>query len=245
MLYEEDLVSVLNTAQTPDDSLRLRESYVRKWVQDEVLFQHALQNLSDSLKNKDELLDIYYRSLIRYEYERGLINQRHDTSVTRKEIIEYYEEYKESFILEQRVCKAIYLRVPPDAPKQDIVLEWLAGQRIEDLDSLNKYCVRYGANFNVSDNKWFYLDDVLTEMQLPLNFSVSESQQPFQVSDSTKTSILKVLSLRQPGEQMPLPMASGSIRAIIKNKGKVEFINKMEKDVLSEAEKKRSFEIYE
>lgn len=245
MLYEEDLKSVLNAAQSPDDSLRLRESYLRKWVQDEVLFQHALQNLTDSLKNKDELLDIYYRSLIRYEYERGLINERHDTSVSKKQIVAYYEEYKESFILEQKVCKSIFVLLPPDAPKQELPIEWIEGQSVEDLDSLNKYCVRYGAKFNIADNKWFYLDDVLTEMQLPLNFSVSESATPIRVTDSTKTSVMKVLALRHPGDQMPLPMASSSIRAIIKNKAKVEFINKMENDVLSDAEKKRLFEIYE
>lgn len=244
-LYEEDFDDIFNGDLLPDDSLDLRNNYIQKWVRDEILFQNALQNLTDSLTNKDEQLELYYRSLIRYEYEKGLINQKLDTVVTNKQIQDYYNQFLESFILKRKVCKALFLMLTPDVPKQETAAQWLSQGTTENIDSLDRYCLQYGATFNLDGNKWFYVDDVITEMRLPLNYQLQVQDEPVVTQDSMKTAIIKVIEVRMPGDQMPFQMAASTIRTIIKNRNKVLFIEQMERDVLEEAKRNGLYETYE
>ncbi|MFY0672394.1 MAG: hypothetical protein JXQ87_03275 [Bacteroidia bacterium] len=245
VLYEEDFTDIFSAAQTPEDSLKLRQNYIEKWVRDEVLFQNALNNLSDSLKDKKEELDLYYRSLIRYEYENGLINQKLDTTVTSNEITDYYNQFNESFILKRRICKSTYLVFTPDIPNQEQAIFWLKDLSPENTDSLQKYCLRYGVKFNLDNNKWFFLDDLMGEALLPTSFEITKSEQPLIYNDSLRGAALFIYDLREPGEFKPLQMSRGTIRSIIKNKKKVDFLMKMEGDVFNEAERKGQFEVYE
>jgi len=244
VLYEDDFVDIFSSAQSPEDSLKLRENYIQKWVRDEVLFLNALNNLTDSLKDKKEQLDLYYRSLIRYEYEKGLIVQRLDTAVSQQKILDYYNQFKESFILKRKVAKAMYLLLPKDLPKKETILLWMKEETPENIDSLQKYCLRFGVKFNLNSNKWLYLDDIMSEAQLPLSFEIQKSDEPLEYVDSLKSVVLKVNEMRYPGQPMPVQLAGPTIRNIIKNKSKVDFINKMETDVYEEAKRKGKFEIY-
>lgn len=244
ILYADDFVEIFSSAQTPEDSVKLRENYIQKWVHDEVLFLNALNNLTDSLKDKQGQLDQYYRSLIRYEYEKGLIVQRLDTAVNSKNIIDYYNQFNESFILKRKVIKSLYVLLPNDLPKKETVMQWMKEGTPEDIDSLQKYCLRYGVKFNLKSNKWFYLDDIMSDAQLPISFEVYRSSTPLTYMDSMKSVIIRVDELRLPGHPMPLQLAGPTIRNIIKNRNKVAFISKMETDVLEEAQRKGKFEIY-
>ncbi|MBI1184884.1 hypothetical protein GC194_11465 [bacterium] len=244
VLYEEDFADIFSTVQSPEDSLKLRQNYIEKWVRDEVLFLNALNNLTDSLKNKQEQLDLYYRSLIRYEYEKGLINQRLDTAVSDKEIAEYYNQFTESFILKRKLCKTLFLVLPNDLPKKDATIQWMKTETPENIDSLQKYCLRYGVKFNLNSNKWFYLDDLYNETQMPMTFQLTNSESPVVYNDSLKMVVFKVNELRAPGDPLPLQIAAPTIRTIIKNKSKVGFIKRMEGDVYQQAERKGIFEIY-
>ena len=245
ILYEEDFLDIFSSVQSAEDSLKLRENYIKKWIQDEVLFLNALKNLTDSLQDKTAQLDLYYRSLIRYEYEKGLINQKLDTVVSESDISNYYTEFKENFRLRRRIVKAIFVLVTSDVPRQESVENLMKNQSLKNLDSLQKYCLRYGAKYNLNNQKWFYLDDLFLQTQLPPNFEVKPDKQPLRHSDSLKTAILTVNEMRMPGDAIPLQMATPIIRDIIKNKMKVDFINKMERVVYDEADRKGLFEIYE
>ncbi|MGB0429399.1 MAG: hypothetical protein ACPGLV_02915 [Bacteroidia bacterium] len=245
VLYEEDFLDIFNASQTPDDSIKLRENYINKWIRDEVLFQNALNNLTDSLKNKEEQLDLYYRSLIRYEYEKALINQKLDTSVGDKEILDYYNQFTESFILKRKVCKAAFLVLTNDIPNKEQAIDWLAQSTTENTDSLQKYCLRYGVKFNLNDKKWFYLDDLMAETTLPAAFELTNQNNPVIYNDSIKLVALRVEDLKTPGDPKPFQMTSQTIRDIIKNKKKVDFLRKMENDVYLKSERKAEFEIYE
>ncbi len=243
-LFEEDFQDIFNASQTPDDSLKLRQNYIDKWVRDEVLFQNALNNLTDSLKNKEEQLDLYYRSLIRYEYEKALINQKLDTAVSEKEIQDYYNQFSESFILKRKVCKAAFFVLTSDIPNKEQAIEWLSKSNPENTDSLQKYCLRYGVKFNLNDKKWFYLDDLMAETTLPATFEIASQNNPVVYTDSLKTVALRIEDQKNPGEPKPFQMTVETIRDIIKNKKKVDFLRKMENDVFSKAERKGEFEIY-
>jgi hypothetical protein len=244
VLYADEFDDIFSSAQTPDDSIDLRNSYIEKWVRAEVLFQHALNNLTDSLKDKTEQLDLYYRSLIKYEYEKALIEEKLDTAVSEEQLLAYYNQFKESFILKRPVTKAFYLCPANDLPKRENLGHWLEDLTVENMDSLQKYCIKYGVKHNLSAIKWYYLSDFLSELQLPANFEMPAPGQVVHVDDSLRTIYIKVEESAGPGSVMPLFLAGPTARDILKNTKKVDLVHRMEADVYNEAKRKNLFEIY-
>lgn len=243
-LYEEDFSDIFNAAQNPEDSIKLREQYISNWVKEAVLFNHSLKNLTDSQKNKEEQLNQYYRSLIRYEYEKGLIAQNLDTNISRSEIAEYYRNFSQSFLLKRRALQMQFLTLSLDVPKLEVATDWLKEETVENQDSLHKYALMYASKFNLDPEKWFYADELLPQLGFENSYILPDSGVAELYIDSAKAIIFKVHNSLKPGDAKPLKMASSTIRSIIKNKKKVNYISKMEKDVLLDAERKNLIEIY-
>ena len=244
VLYEDEIADIFDEGIAPEDSIELRKNYIDKWVKDEMLFQHALRNLTDSLKNKEAQLQEYYRSLIRYEYEKQLIRQRLDTNITRKEIEDYYERYNDGFALERPACRLNFLLLNPDIAKWQTAAEWLKTESPENNDSLDKFALVYASKFFLDDNKWVYFDDILVELGLQLDNSVAWLNSGYvEEVDSSKIFLMKINEVRSKGEATPLNLVEDQIRTILKNKKKVEFVARMEQDVYNEGIKKNRYEL--
>lgn len=246
VLYEEDFADIFKTADTPDDSIKLRKSYIDNWIKEEVLFQHALTYLTDSQKNKEHELEQYYRSLIRYEYERKLVSQKLDTSVSEANIRSYYQEYKASFELRRDVARMNYIEVNADVPKLDQVQNWMEESGAEYRDSVHKYCLVYASRFQINPNRWYYFTYELSKLGLEGKVdSANKSVGLYYTADSSKKVLLKILETKQAGRIKPLGMVADQIRNILKNKKKVEFIEAKQREELKSALKNNEYQIYE
>lgn len=246
-LYEKDLAGIYPTGISPEDSINLRLNYIDNWVKDEIIFQKALKSLPDSLKNKEEELENYYRSLIRYAYEKEILNRQLDTSISLKEIRDYYTQYEGGFELRRAVCRASYVVLGADVPKLQKVKEWFKDESPENIDSLDRYCLTYATKFQLDRNKWRYLDDIKVDLALEQEMmNAWLDVQGVQVhEDSVKTVFFKLHDKRSIGQPSPLSLERQRIRGIIKNKKKVEFIANLEKNIFETSLKNGEFEIYE
>lgn len=246
-LYEEDLAGIYTTGISPEDSMSLRLNYIDNWVKDEIIFQKALKSLPDSLKNKEDELENYYRSLIRYAYEKEVINRQLDTSISLQEIHEYYTQYEGGFELRRPVCRSAYIVLAADVPKLSKVKEWFKDESPENLDSLDRYCLTYATKFQLDRNKWMYVDDIKVDLAVESEMMTTwfESGNTGLYEDSVKTVFFKLHEKRGIGEPSPLSLERKRIRGIIKNKKKVEFIANLEKNIFETSLKNGEFEIYE
>lgn len=245
-LYEEDLIGLYPSDIRPDDSINIRTSYVNNWVKDELIFQQALQNLPDSLKNKDKELENYYRSLIRHQYEQELVNQELDTAVSYQEISNYYNKYEGSFVVKRPIARARYVLLGADVPKQDKVEEWLKNESQENTDSLDKYFLTYAKKYQLDHNKWNYLSDMMVDLQLKDSvFKAMLNANGLQkFNDSVNIVYMKVYELREQGAQSPIQLESAKIRSLIKNRKKVHFINNLEQEIFQNSKTKKRYEIF-
>ena len=108
-LYEEDLVKLLPYGVSGADSAKLVRELIRKWVEEQVIYEKAEHNVRDDGRIEQLVAD-YRRQLILNDYEQRLIRQKMEEEVSEEELQSYYEENKHLFILEESVIKGVFSR---------------------------------------------------------------------------------------------------------------------------------------
>lgn len=251
-LYEEDLKKIYNKNenQSLKDSLAFRKQLIDNWITEQLIFQKALKNLPEKEKDKEEELQDYYRSLIRYEYEQALINEKIDTSFSNDTIREFYKRHKDRFTLNTPVIKFRYIIVPKDAPKKDRIKTWFQEEDNKYLDSLYFYARRYAKNFDFKDNQWYYYKNVRKKLSLPEqnNSQLLDKIKRKQVLESkgqALTYLIYITDFKGKNDKAPVSLKKEAIKKMMLNRKKIDLIQEMENKVFQKGLEKNNVKRYD
>ena len=132
-LYRSELDDVIPKGTSPEDSVNLANLYINSWVRDKAFMDIAQQRLSKEEKDVSKELEAYRQSLLRYRYEQRYVNERLDTTVSEKQITDYYDSHKETFKLERPILKARFLNIDKDSPNLAKIKKLMSSDKVEDV----------------------------------------------------------------------------------------------------------------
>lgn len=246
-LYEDELSSRIPKNVSSQDSTVLARSIIKNWVEKQLLVYKAETNLPEEKKNVDQKLQEYRYDLLIYAYQSELLEQKLDTVISDKEIEAYYTANQDNFQLKDYIVKVRYVKLEENAPKVDKVRKWMVSKQADDRTKLEDYCYQFASNFYLDDNSWLYLDDLLKEVPLEVynKEQLLRSSKLIEYSDSTNIYLVKIADYKLKDGLSPLSLERENIKAILMNKRKKEFINKMKQDIFDEALRKNNFETFE
>lgn len=133
------------------------------------MMYEAERNVPKDL-NIDKLVRDYRASLIRHNYEKLLVEQLLDSTVTQQELAEFYELNKDQYQLKEPIVRAHFLQIPLSAPDLDKVDKWWKSDDPEDFKLLAAYCNTYATVHLLEDSSWYSLPTLASEW--PVNLSV-------------------------------------------------------------------------
>ena len=143
-----------------EDSVFFIERYMNLWIRKQLMIYHAETNLSSDLLNYESQIDEYRSSLLIYAYQEELINQNFDTSITTKEITDYYNKYRDEFKLVKNIFKGRYIVVDKSAPKSKNLKKWYKSNKSDDIDELIDYCHQFAKEYYFADSSWQYFSKI-------------------------------------------------------------------------------------
>jgi hypothetical protein len=245
-LYEDDVVGVFKDITTKQDSIVLRKDFINNWVKEQLVFYKALANLTDQEKNKDDELNRYYRSLIKYEYEKKFIEQKLNKTVSDSEVVKYYNDHKDIFNVTRCLVKIIFFQVPKKAADLKKAIKWFSSSTDKDQDLLHQYCMGNAIKYSLDLEKWFYFDDITQIIPIKeFDCNNLRTNFDFELTDSICYYKFNFKEIRHEGTTSPLEFEKEKIKNIILHKRRIELIKKMEDNVFKEALDKNNFKIYE
>src|SRR6185312_1546049 len=159
-LYQSDIAGIVPKGSKPADSLKMLNEFITRWMQQQVIVRQALNNLDPKQIDFSRQLEDYKNSLIIYAYEKELISEKLDTTISGQEIEDYYNQNKKDFQLKNDIVKIIYVKVPKKASTQDKLKSWINSTDIKDREKLAAYCNQTASNYFLDDNVWLMFDDV-------------------------------------------------------------------------------------
>jgi hypothetical protein len=201
---------------------------------------------SDEEINKQ--LQDYKESLTVFLYEKELIREKLDTTVSEQAILDYYNKYKDNFELKTGVVKMRYVMIPKTVDvKLDSVKKWIKNAPTdESRKKMQNFCDENAAKSSINDSTWFSIEDV--NKILPLEDNGLENA-PFsksfqQMEDSAYTYIVNFGDYKVKGTSAPLGYVREDIVNLILNKRKLDYISQVHNNIYNDALENKKFEIY-
>jgi hypothetical protein len=245
-LYPSDIRDIFPRNVSEEDSILILQNYVDKWVKKQLILQKAELNLTEEQKNVRQQIEEYRSSLLIYKYEQSLIIQKLDTLISDEEIEAYYLENPSNFNLDRHIVKALFIKLPLDAPELWRVRQMYRSDREEDFRELESYCYQYGAKYDYFDDGWTPFTTIArslpNEIRNPDTFL--RWNRYIEQQDSAFRYLVNLREYNLAGTVAPLPYVEQKIRSIILNKRKVQFIRDLENNIYKDALNKGSFTIY-
>ena len=211
------------------------------------MLQRAELNIStNQQKEINNQLEETRASLIIYQYEKQMINQKLDTIVEDDEISSYYNENLSNFVLDENIIKALFVKLSKDAPNISRVRNWYRSDRNEDLTELESYCFQFAEKYDYFDEDWISFDNLLREIPLIVNDQERylRYNSNFEAEDSLFHYFINIRDYRLKTTTSPIEYITDNIRTIILNNRKIQFLIDLENNIYNDAINRQEFEVY-
>lgn len=245
-LSAEELSSIIPESISSQDSVMLVRGYIDRWIEKQLMIEQAEINLTKDLNSIEKQVEEYRNDLLIYAYQNQMVNQRLDTNLTEQELLNYYNEHKDNFELKDYLVRVVYVKLDTNAPQLNEVRKWLESDTEKDFIELEDYCYQFAVNFYLEENKWLYLDELLREIPIEgyEKRKLLNNKKIVDFSDGTYLYLIRFLDHKLKDSISPFELEKENIRSIIINQRKLDFINKLKKNLYDEALRKGKFEIF-
>lgn len=229
-----------------EDSTFFIERYMNLWIRKQLMIYHSEINLSSDLLNYEAQIAEYRSSLLIYAYQQELINQNFDTSITSKEISDYYNQYREEFKLVKNIFMGRYIVVDKSAPKSKKLKKWYKSNKPDDIESLTDYCHQFAKEYYLSDSSWQYFSSInnklpkfITEEEYFL-----ENTKGVWFEDQQYRHYIYIKNYQIKGSISPLALEREKIRNVLLNKNKIQYLKQLEDELYQNALALKKIKIY-
>ena len=245
-LYESDLKGIVPEGASTMDSIQRVSTFIDSWIMRQVLIHQAENNLDKDKLDLKKQLEEYRNSLIIYEYESQLINQKLDTVVSEDAIADYYEQNKEDFQLRNTMVRVAYVIIPEESKPKATFQKLLSDPDtllLQNIDILANY---YAVKSHVDVDQWMRLDE-LTNI-IPIEIFNTESflkKNKFVCFDMNEyTYMVRFVDYLLEESTSPLEMVSDNIKSVILAHRKQAMLEKMRTSIYNKAKREHAFEVY-
>jgi len=247
-LYKEDLKALLLANMSKADSTSLVNNYINNWAYKQLLLSKAKINLpQDKLEHYEQLVSNYRTDLYTGAYKEALVLKSHDTAISKPQLTEFYEREKENFKLKERIMQLRFVELPIQYLDKDLVAKKLKDFKADDKRYLDSISVQF-RKVNFNDSIWvsvFRVMEEITPLTAENQDKYLKNSQFFELQDSLGVYLAKVNDLLEINDIAPLSYIEPTIRQLLLNRRKLDYMKKLEVELMDEAIKEKEFEVYE
>lgn len=247
-LYASEVNDHIRANLSSADSTSMAKNYINAWVKEQLLLEKAVFNLNPSQQASLENLIRQYRNDIFIKtYQEEWLKSRMDTLVTPQEIEAYYKENKQNFKLHQDLVRGRYVQLPLANFNKASVSRALKRFNESDRNYLDSISLQFNSAY-LNDSVWFRPQAFFNRINRssPKEYDrYLKSKRFFEIEDSIDLYLVFVEEVRRRNEIAPLSHINPTLKQILLNKRKLETMRQFDNNILEEAIKNKTLEIYE
>ena len=246
ILTKQELEEILPSYFLAEDSTLAAEHYIRMWIADNLLYDVANKNIADK-ENINQLVENYRRSLVIYQYQEQLINEKLSREINETVLLEYFGTNKDKFQLDRPLIQGFFLKVPIDAPQIDQIKTLYKPNLPSSIDDVEKYSVQNAVSYDYFIDRWIDFYEWMDNW--PVNYrnelDVLRRKSFLEQRDDNFYYFLYVNDFLLPGDNSPFEYAQPTIREMLINQKKMEFLREIEEDLYNKALNSGQIKFYE
>ena len=244
-LYLSELEGMIPEGTPLEDSVRIVESYVNRWAREALLLYEAERNLPNDL-NIDKLVRDYRSSLIKANYEKVLVEQLPDSTITREELKTFYDQNKEQYALQSPIIRCYFIKTPlPVQEEANLNRWWARPQEGDHYDQLVNWSNNFATAHSLEDSTWHQVDDIAVLM--PPGMLTPENvatQREIIASDEAYQYYYRLMELKNRMELAPLSFIEDQARKTILHKRKIRLLEDKKEDLYAVGLRRNNINIY-
>jgi len=246
-LYYSELNDNITIFSSQNDSVLQAENYIDRWARKQLFFDQAIINLDlDTQQDLDELVNTYRSDLWSRTYKESIVKSSIDTLISKEEIQKYYLENQNNFKLNDVLMSYRFIALPEQNIDILEIKEKLIRFKEDDMRFLDSLSFQFNS-FELRDSLWFSKREVIRSLPIINEENFDEylkKSQFFLVEDAFEVYLLFVNDYMLRNELAPLVSIENTIRKIVFNKRKLNFIRQFDKEILQDAIRTNKFQIY-
>ncbi len=246
-LYEEDIKNLIADDVSKEDSILIITNYIDRWATQKLLIEASELNLSAEQKAEfDKLVSQYKIDLYTKAYLEQKVKTSIDTTISKEEIKQYYDQNKVNFKTNTILAKLRYIKVPKEHQKINLIKEKFFNPKKSDQSFWDTYLMQLNSAA-LNDSVWVDAYQIYQKVSFINSDNVSQyvqSGKKYEYNEGESVYFVKINAVLPENEISPLSYIEPTIKQIILNKRKLEFIKKIEKEITDDALKNNKYEIY-
>ena len=244
-LYQEDVAQTLPYGVTGTDSAALVREFVRKWIEEQVLYEKAEHNVRGDGRIERMVAD-YRRTLVMNNYEQMLLQQKMPEELSEEELQRYYSENKQLFVLEEPVVKGLFIKVPLASPGLKDLRRWYKENSEEAFEKLEAYAFRNAVIYEFFYEHWVPVSEIEGKVIVDLAELGNDfdKNRNIEVKDEEYCYLLHIEEYVRKGETKPYDLARHEIIDLLANNRKVEFMKRVKEDLYNQSVKAGRIKYY-
>jgi len=246
-LYYSDLQNVIFQDVFPEDSLIRTKEFIEKWARKQILFEKAVKEINDEKKEElSKLVELYRYDLYSRVYKDLLIKESIDTVINKEETMEYYENNLKKFRLNVDIFKMRYIKLSQDNNDIKNITKRFVSFQEDDLKYINSLSFHF-SSFFLEDSIWIKKINLFQKIP-PIRFintsRYMKKKKFVKINDEPDVYLIYIEDFLKQGEIAPFSLVENTIKNILLNKKKIEFIKKYNTKIIQDAIKEKQFQIY-
>ncbi len=236
-LRQMDLEKVFPAGVTGADSVKWLESYVDRWVRDQLKLQEATRLFAGDSAD-EELVQNYRNSLVTRRLEQFYINSTAgDSLYTAKDLHDYYNQHKSEFVLDRAIVKGRVIAFPTSFRQKNRIKDLMRDYSAENRSDLQATADKNG--FVMRDvSEWTEYPQFLMLLPSRRNESYDDllgKSGVQEMVDGGTTYYFVISEARTPGMTTPYEMVSGMVRWAVSTRRKAEIVKEREDSIFNAA----------
>jgi len=241
-LYKKDILY----SPSLGDSAQVYSTQINLWIKKQLVLNSTFQ--SDEIMNEiQKKVDQYKESLMLFEFEKYLFENSNTTDISIDEIVNYYEENIEDFILPFNLVKALYVKVPFDAPSINTFRNNFRKFPNSDITEIVSYCFQFAEKSFLEDSTWIKFDDIMMNVPFPADIDrvrFLKIRSYYETRDEDYIHFVRILDKKLVGDFSPISFEEEIINTILLNNRKQELFDKLRDSIYNNSTRGVDYEIY-
>lgn len=240
-LFKSQIAELIHPGTSPTDSAAIVDGYIENWIRENLMILEAEKNVAADI-NLNKLVDDYRSSLLVYNFEKRLVDQMLDTVIAMDEKRDYYESFKNQYLLSHPIFKCVIAKVSSKASGlKDIKNALGKADMTESIFLIKEKAVYH----HLDTAKWMTIEDL--ESLLPkgmIEISELSGGKVFQKKEKDYEYFVKIITYYDEKRIPPFDYIEGKIIKTILSERKIELLKKYRQDLYDQGISDQKFEVF-
>ena len=244
-LSVEEIQELIPKNLNKQDSILIVNDIIEEWATSKLLIQNAIINLTEIEKSQiDNKSEKYRENLIISEYRNKISNNNPDTSASKDEIELFFSENSKNFKLFEEIIKGRYVKLNKNTFNINEIKRRFRRFDQSDksfFDSISIQLLNYYLNDSIWINKKLFFNKI-PSLEYDQSLRISKNNLFYVQEDSLALYLIKINNYKKADDYAPLEYIYNRIKEVIVSKKRIDYLNKIDKELIGDAITKNLYE---